>query len=86
MVVKVPKMAVNEPFTFSFQENERNDGTLQNITLKFIALTLKKASGIMKRKLPQRNWKYDSTLRSQFYRTRDDWRVFKEILDASGPE
>ncbi|KAG6065473.1 hypothetical protein E4U32_007355, partial [Claviceps aff. humidiphila group G2b] len=65
---------------------ERNDGTLQNITLKFIAPTLKKASGIMKRKLLQRNWKHDSTLRPQFYRIRDDWHVLKEILDASRTE
>ncbi|KAG6055875.1 hypothetical protein E4U17_002688 [Claviceps sp. LM77 group G4] len=56
------------------------------MTLKFITPTLKKASGIMKRKLPQRNWNHDSTLRSQFNRARDDWRVFREILDASTTE
>ncbi|KAG6294297.1 hypothetical protein E4U22_001820 [Claviceps purpurea] len=76
MVVTVPKMTANG------QDNERNDGTLQNITLKFIALTLKKASGIMKRKSPQRNWKHDSTLRPQFNHIRDDWRIFKEIISS----
>ncbi|KAG6156384.1 hypothetical protein E4U11_005630 [Claviceps purpurea] len=76
-----------ELFTFlGFLNDERNDGTLQNTTFKFMAPTLKRASSFMKDKFPQRNWKYDSTLRSQFHRIRDDWRIFKEILDASGTE
>ncbi|KAG5964987.1 hypothetical protein E4U56_002007 [Claviceps arundinis] len=59
----------------------RNDRTLRNITP-----TLRKASGFMKEKFSQRNWKPDSTLRAQFYRIRDDWRVFQEVFDAPGTE
>ncbi|KAG6311436.1 hypothetical protein E4U44_004313 [Claviceps purpurea] len=33
-----------------------------------------------------RSWRYDTTLRSQFRRIRDDWRIFKEIIEASGTE
>ncbi|KAG5997698.1 hypothetical protein E4U52_003274 [Claviceps spartinae] len=37
-------------------------------------------------KFPHRSWRYDTTLRSQFRRIRDDWRIFKEISDASGTD
>lgn len=76
-----------EVFAFiSFLNQERNDGALRNTTAKFMAPTLKKASEHMGVLYPQRDWKYNTTLRSQFKRIRDDWRIFKEILDASGTE
>ncbi|CCE29956.1 uncharacterized protein CPUR_03803 [Claviceps purpurea 20.1] len=74
-----------EVFTFlGFLNEARNGRTFQNNTL--IAPTLKKASGFMREKFPQRNWKPDSTLRAQFYRIRDDWRVFQDVFDAPGTE
>ncbi|KAG6170135.1 hypothetical protein E4U22_006370 [Claviceps purpurea] len=78
-----------ELFTsIGFLNDERNDadGALQNPTLKFAAPTLKKASGVMTGKFPQRRWNHDTTIRQQFNRLRDDWRIFKEILEASGTE
>ncbi|KAG6047087.1 hypothetical protein E4U17_007636 [Claviceps sp. LM77 group G4] len=72
-----------EVFTFlGFLNDQRNDGW----TSKFVSPLLKKVSGFMREKFPQRNWKYDSTLRSQFRRIRDDWLIFKDILDAPGTE
>ncbi|KAG6173201.1 hypothetical protein E4U51_006027 [Claviceps purpurea] len=76
-----------EVFAFlGFLNNERNEGALRNTTAKFMAPTLKKASDFMSEQFPQRSWRYDTTLRSQFRRIRDDWRIFKEISDASGTE
>ncbi|KAG6020291.1 hypothetical protein E4U40_006225 [Claviceps sp. LM458 group G5] len=72
-----------EVFTFlGFLNDQRNDGWTSN----FVSPLLKKASLVMREKFPQRNWKYDSTLRSQFRRLRDDWLIFKDILDAPGTE
>ncbi|KAG6048017.1 hypothetical protein E4U39_007839 [Claviceps sp. Clav50 group G5] len=72
-----------EVFTFlGFLNDQRNDGWTSN----FVSPLLKKASEVMREKFPQRNWKYDSTLRSQFRRLRDDWLIFKDILDAPGTE
>ncbi|KAG6211290.1 hypothetical protein E4U35_003087 [Claviceps purpurea] len=76
-----------EIFAFiGFLHDERNDGALRNTTTKFVAPTLKRASDFMTEKSPQRSWRYDTTLRSQFRRIRDDWRIFKEIIEASGTE
>ncbi|KAG6068356.1 hypothetical protein E4U16_007974 [Claviceps sp. LM84 group G4] len=76
-----------ELFTFiGFLNDEKNDGALQNTTMKFASPTLRKASGIMTERFPQRRWNFDSNIRQQFTRLRDDWRIFKDILDASGTE
>ncbi|KAG6283573.1 hypothetical protein E4U48_007716 [Claviceps purpurea] len=76
-----------EIFAFiGFLNDERNDGALRNTTTKFVAPTLKRASDFMTEKFPQRSWRYDTTLRSQFRRIRDNWRIFKEIIEASGTE
>ncbi|KAG6096235.1 hypothetical protein E4U30_001657 [Claviceps sp. LM220 group G6] len=67
-----------ELFTFiGFLNEERNDGALS---------TLRKASGIMTGRFPQRRWNHDSAIRQQFTRLRDDRRTFKDILEASGTE
>ncbi|KAG6134592.1 hypothetical protein E4U12_002104 [Claviceps purpurea] len=72
-----------EVFAFlGFLNDQRKDGR----TSKFVSPLLKKASDFMREKFPQRNWKYDSTLRSQFRRIRDDWLIFKDILDTPGTE
>ncbi|KAG6068751.1 hypothetical protein E4U32_007616 [Claviceps aff. humidiphila group G2b] len=77
----------SEIFAFiGLVNDERNDGALWNTATKFVAPTLKKASEIVTEKFPQRPWRYDTTIRSQFRRIRDDWRIFKEILDTSGTE
>lgn len=72
-----------EVFAFlGFLNDRRNDGW----TSKFVSPILKKVSESMREKFPQRNWKYNSTLRSQYRRIRDDWLIFKDILDAPGTE
>ncbi|KAG6122513.1 hypothetical protein E4U12_000868 [Claviceps purpurea] len=76
-----------EVFAFiGFLNTERNEGALRNTTAKFMAPILKKASNFMSETFPQRSWRYDTTLRSQFRRIRDDYRIFKNISDASGTE
>ncbi|KAG6026899.1 hypothetical protein E4U19_002355 [Claviceps sp. Clav32 group G5] len=66
-----------------FLNDEKNDGALRNTTSKFMAPILKKASDFMTEKFPQRSWRSDTTLRSQFKRIRGDWRIFKDILDRN---
>ncbi|KAG6092825.1 hypothetical protein E4U31_007033 [Claviceps sp. LM219 group G6] len=76
-----------ELFAFiGFLSDEKNDGALQNTTMKFASPTLKKASEVMTERFPKRRWPFDTTIRQQFTRLRDDWRMFKDILDASGTE
>ncbi|KAG6055544.1 hypothetical protein E4U17_002886 [Claviceps sp. LM77 group G4] len=76
-----------ELFTFiGFLNDEKNDRALQNTTMKFASPILRKASGIMTERLPQRRWNFVTTIRQQFTRLRDDWKPFKDILDASGTE
>ncbi|KAG6049454.1 hypothetical protein E4U39_006057 [Claviceps sp. Clav50 group G5] len=54
-----------------FLNDEKNDGALRNTTSKFMAPILKKASDFMTEKFPQRSWRSDTTLRSQFKRIRE---------------